>query len=331
MKKTVIAIERTLALMLALVMTVTFTGSYASSASAEQGVQLADATDATTEESDDTTEEAVDENKTIITLGADLNASEKATVLSELGVTEDDLKDCRVIEVTNQDEHDYLDDYLSASVIGNRALSSIRLDRTSEGSGIHVTTRNINYCTESMYVNALATAGIKDADVIVAGPFEISGTAGLVGTMKAYEEITGKEISDDVKDAATDELVTTGQIADSIDDPDKASDLIGYVKNEVVSQGSGISKDEIGNIVDKASDEMDVKLSDEDRQKIIDMMAKISKLDLDVNSLQEQAKGLYDKLQGMNLNIDSEKAQGFFEKIVQFFQRLYNKLINSFN
>ena len=45
-----------------------------------------------------------------------------------------------------------------------------------------------------------------DAKIIVAGPFPISGTAALVGTLKAYEEMTGKKLDDKVTDAAMDEL-----------------------------------------------------------------------------------------------------------------------------
>ena len=51
-------------------------------------------------------------NVPYVSLGADLNANERATVLNLLGVTEDELKNYTVATVTNQDEHDYLDSYL---------------------------------------------------------------------------------------------------------------------------------------------------------------------------------------------------------------------------
>ena len=108
-------------------------------------------------------------NVPYVSLGADLNANERATVLNLLGVTEDELKNYTVATVTNQDEHDYLDSYLDKSVIGTRALSSVLVEGKEEGNGINVTTKNITYCTSGMYENALATAGIKDADIIVAG------------------------------------------------------------------------------------------------------------------------------------------------------------------
>ena len=64
---------------------------------------------------------------TYVSLGADLSSGERATVLSLLGLTEDDLKSCTVIKVTNQEEHQYLDSYLSSSVIGTRAISSVKV------------------------------------------------------------------------------------------------------------------------------------------------------------------------------------------------------------
>ena len=47
-------------------------------------------------------------------------------------------------------------------------------------------------------------------------------------------------------------------------------------------------------------------------------MEKISKLDLNIDSLKEQAKNLYDQIAGLdlNLNIDQEQVKGFFEKIL---------------
>ena len=55
-------------------------------------------------------------------------------------------------------------------------------------------------------------------------------------------------------------------------------------------------------------------------------MAKIKGLDLDVDSLKEQAKDLYNKIEdlGLKLDINQEKVQGFFDKIIQFFKNLFS-------
>ena len=55
------------------------------------------------------------------------------------------------------------------------------------------------------------------------------------------------------------------------------------------------------------------------------LMEKIDDLDLDIESLKEQAKNLYDKIASLDLdlNIDGEQVKGFFQKIVDFFKGLF--------
>ena len=125
------------------------------------------------------------EVKPYIAFGADLTSSQKNKVMELLGVTKEELADYETITVTNQDEHKNLDSYLDKSVIGTKALSSVKIEEADAGSGVTVTTHNISFVTEEMYTNALVTAGINDATVTVAAPFKISGTAALVGAMKA--------------------------------------------------------------------------------------------------------------------------------------------------
>lgn len=249
--------------------------------------------------------------KPYLSLGADLTASEKEKVLELLGVDEDDLGEYTVGTVTNEEEHDYLDDYVSASVIGSRALSSVLVVTEDEGNGIDVETSNITYCTSGMYRNALATAGISDATIKVAGPFNITGTAALVGVMKAYEAMTGEEIPEESKDAATNELVATGEIAGSLGDSEKAEQLFALIKEKVVSENLD-SEEEIMDAIEDACKELEVTLSDDDKQLIKDLMQKISDLDLDANQLKEQAKEIYQKLSDMGIDITSES---FWQKV----------------
>ena len=70
---------------------------------------------------------------------------------------------------------------------------------------------------------------------------------------------------------------------------------------------------------------MKIELSEEDRQAIVSLMEKIDDLDLDIESLKEQAKNLYDKIASLDLdlNIDGEQVKGFFQKIVDFFKGLF--------
>ena len=266
-------------------------------------------------------------DKPILALGADLSAEQRTTVLGILGVSEADLANYDVIYVTNQEEHQYLDAYLSSSVIGTRALSSVLIRPADEGAGLNVTTYNISYCTIDMYTNALLTAGLEDADVYVAAPSNISGTSALIGAVKGYADMTGSSVDETALETAVNELVVTGEIGDVLGDSETASDIVAYIKQQIIEQGVDSDAD-IETIIRNAMEEFDISLSDEDVAKLVELMNKISKLDIDVNALAQQASQLYERLKGMGLdleNIDTEQVGNF---ITRFFDRIV-ELINS--
>lgn len=263
-----------------------------------------------------------------IAFGADLSADEKATVMQLLGVTEEDLAAYTIVETTNEEEHQYLDEYIESSVIGKRALSSVRIVKQEDGHGIGVTTHNISYCTEGMYCNALITAGITDAEVIVAGPFNISGTSALVGAIKAYATMTGKEITQETIDAATNELVVTGQVAEATGDSEKVEQLIAQVKQQVFGDGLTTTED-IRQAVTESAKTLELNLSEEDIDSIVDMMDKVSKVDLDVDQIKEQAKELYDKLDSLGFDFNTDK-EGLIAKVGEFFANIFTAIIDFF-
>ena len=229
-------------------------------------------------------------------------------------LTEEELANCTVLSITNEMEHAYLDAYLDASVIGSKSLSSVKLTKAAEGSGVKVTTQNINYCTTGMYRNALLTAGVQDAKVIVAAPSSISGTAALVGALKAYETYSGETVSEDAFSVATDELVLTGELMDELDS-EQISDLIAYLKQQIAERGLD-DPDKLSEVVRQASDEMDLKLTDEQVSQIVDLLLKLNKLDIDPGKLASQAKELYDKLDSLGIDLDTEKVGNFITRFV---------------
>ncbi len=233
-----------------------------------------------------------------LALGADLTPGERETVFSLLNVDPDELDDYNVLYVTNKDEHNYLDQYISSSVIGTRALSCVLIQKRTEGYGLQVTTHNITYCTPSMYINALSTAGITDSRVVVAGPFPISGTAALVGAMKAYEDMTGEEITEEFQDAAMNELVVEGLLGESFEDgEDDAADaeveeFIRELKLEVSERefNEETEREEIEDLIRQKATERNLELSQELLDKIADLMEKIDKLNLDKEQIQKQTE-----------------------------------------
>jgi uncharacterized protein YpuA (DUF1002 family) len=264
-----------------------------------------------------------------IAFGQDLKTGEKQKVLEEFGISESDLTNYKTIEITNQEEHDYLGDYIDSSVIGSRALSSVMVVKTEEGSGIQVETKNISYCTSGMYCNALVTAGLEDASVTVVGPFSISGTSALVGAMKAYSVMTGEEISESTMDAATDELVTTAELADSIGDSEKVEQLVAAVKQKVFEDQLSSSAD-IKDAVESSANALGLDLSEDDIQNITDMMEKVSKVDVDVNAIKEQATDIYNKLKDSGIDLGSVDTEGLSEKVGNFFSNIFTAIKDFF-
>lgn len=250
----------------------------------------------------------------VLALGADLSASQRAAVLSEMGITEAEAASYETIYITNDMEHQYLDESLGASVVGTHSLSSVLLIPQESGSGLSVETHNINFCTIAMYRNALLTAGVQDAKVVVAAPSSISGTAALIGAVKAYEAYSGEPVSEDAFSVATDELVLTGELMDELDS-EQISYLIAYLKQQIAEKGLD-DPDKLSEAVRQASAEMDLKLTDEQVSQIVDLLLKLNKLDIDPGKLVSQAKELYDKLDSLGIDLKSEKVGNFITRFV---------------
>ncbi|MCM1263406.1 MAG: DUF1002 domain-containing protein [Butyrivibrio sp.] len=241
---------------------------------------------------------AADAKDVVVALGADLSDAQRATVLELMGLTEEELADCTVIYITNDMEHEYLDEYLGASVIGTKSLSSVKLTKASAGSGVLVTTQNINYCTTGMYRNALITAGMEDTEVLVVAPTPISGTAGLIGALKAYEVMADKTISDIIFDTSLDEMITTGELAESIKDADaeEVESLIAWLKGKIAG-GELDTGDEtsVKETIKEGEERFGISLSEYEKEQIASLLKKLDALGLDAEYIIEQAQNLYDK------------------------------------
>ena len=276
----------------------------------------------------------IDATQPIIALGADLSGEQRQTVLSLMGVSEADLGSYKVISITNEMEHQYLDAYLDASVIGSKSLSSVMITPAESGHGVLVTTKNINYCTTGMYRNALLTAGVSDAEIMVVAPSEMSGTAALIGAIKGYEEMTGETVSDSTLDIAMDELITTGELAIKDANSEDIEALIAFVKAKVAA-GQLESEDDIQAAIKEGEEKFGVSLSADEIQQIVDIMQKINDLGLDPNMLIQQAEDLYSKFGTDFLahidggEIAKEAAGNIFSKIGNAIRDFFTGLFDS--
>ena len=269
------------------------------------------------------------DDKPYLALGADLSDDQKNTVLSLMGIDPANLANYNVTYVTNAQEHQYLDSYVDSSKIGSKSWSSVVIVKRKKGNGLNISTNNITYCTVGMYKNALTTAGITDADIIVAGPKPISGTAALVGIFEAYEAMTGEAVQDNVVDAALNELVVTGELEASIQGltDQEVEEFIAYIKSLIADKGLTDEKS-INEAIDEACDKYGVTLSDDERQKIVDLLLKITSLGIDLSGLVDYAASLYNSFKngGSSSGIMASIGNFFgniFSAIGEFFKNLF--------
>lgn len=241
----------------------------------------------------------------VVTLGANLSDEQKNEMYDYFGTSADKVE---TIEVTNADERKYMEGIASESQIGTRTYSCSYVEPTESG-GIQVKTANLTFVTSSMIASTLTTSGVENCNVVAASPIEVSGTGALTGIMMAYETASGETLDEGQKEAATEELVTTGELADAIGQ-EEATDLMNNIKQEVIEDGI-TDKDEIEDVVEDNADKLNITLTQEQLDKIVALMEKISQYDYDVKALKDTLENLEGKSEGFFAKIWSS-IKGFF-------------------
>lgn len=256
----------------------------------------------------------------VVSLGADLTQEQRNTILQEFGVKEDEVN---IIEVSIEDVKKYLESATSKE-IGTQAFSSAYVKLKPEGEGIFVDTHNVTLVTKEMYANAMATAGVKDAEIKVAAPFKVTGTTALTGVMMAFEEATGKKLDENAKKVANEELKLTQGISDDLGN-DKATELIQRVKTEILGQKIENPED-IRKVIINIANELGINLSEEQIDQIMKLMERISKLDINVDSILSQLDKIDKNLDIIKNTIEENKGfiQRIIDKILGWFKSIFS-------
>ena len=226
------------------------------------------------------------EDGKVVTLGENLSEEQRASMYEYFGTSADEVE---TIIVTHADEAKYMEGIATAEQIGPSTNSCAYVEPTESG-GIKVKTANLNFVTSAMIASTLTTAGMENCNVIAACPFEVSGTGALTGIIMAYETASGDSLDEGQKEAAMEELMTTGDIADSVGQ-EKATEVIKDVKTEVIDEGL-TDPEEIGEAVDTIAEDNEITLTDEQRDQVVSLMQKISQYDYDVNALKDTLDNL---------------------------------------
>lgn len=267
---------------------------------------------------------AIEKGESRAVIGADISAEQKAAVYSSFGVEQGAVSE---LIVTNAEERSYLDGLVDPSIIGTRSISCVYIEILGEGDGLEVSTSNISWCTKDMYINALVTAGIDDAKVIVTSPISgISGTAALTGIYKAYEDITGQQLDEVAKLAGTQELVITAELADEIGSYDAV--LIVNELKLILDQTVNMTDDEVRAEIEYVADQYDITVSEGQKDQLVKLCRSLEKLNPEqlkekVESVQNTLKKLASaKETAANV---SESVKKFFDAVSNFFAKLFSK------
>lgn len=228
----------------------------------------------------------------VVTLGADLSDEQKNTMLKYFKV---DSSQAQIIYVTNQDERDHLSSYVPLEQIGTRTVSCAYVKPTTSG-GIKVRTANLNWVTCNMIASSLSTSGVTNCEVVAACPFEVSGTGALTGIQMAYETASGQKLDETKKKLATEEMVVTGNLADSVGKND-ATTVINQAKMQVIADNVQ-NADDIYNIVVNISNNNNVTLTDDEINTIVNLLQQISQQDYDYSEMQETLERVNDNVTG---------------------------------
>ena len=268
------------------------------------------------------------ESDSRVVIGADLSESDINTVYKYFDIDRDEVKE---LTVTNTDERQYLEGVVNESLIGNRSISCVYIEDLEEGEGLHVSVDNISWCTPDMYMNAMVTAGISDADVKIAAPFEVSGTAALTGIYKAYEDITGESLSEAAKEIGTQELTTTAELADEIGSADSTA-IVNELKL-MLDETSKMSDDELRQQIIAIAEEYGVNLTDEQITKLIDLCRSLEKLDVNqlkakVEQAQKYLMDIANAKQGIKQFVSNlgDSVSQVVDAVISFFQNLFDQL-----
>ena len=239
-------------------------------------------------------------------IGANLDENQIAAVYQLFNVKRGDVKE---MTVTNAEEREYLEGYVDESLIGTRSISWVYVELLAEGAGMDVTTSNITWCTPEMYISALATAGITDARVVVAAPFEVSGTAALTGVYKAYEDLTGKKLDDLAKAVSTQELTITGELANEIGEMDSTS-IVNDLKM-MLDETAQMTDEEIREQIIQIAATYNVTLTDNQINQLISLCRSLEGLDADA------LKSRVEEVQNTLKKVSEAKTQvvGFVERV----------------
>ncbi|MFD2923302.1 DUF1002 domain-containing protein [Halobacillus naozhouensis] len=258
----------------------------------------------------------------IVVYGEALTESQKSRVTELLEVNQHEQVD--EFTVTGQD----LANYIGGNPNSNM-YSSVKILHQDNGTGLNieiVTPDHITEVTKEMYANALLTAGVENADVFVASSVKVSGHSALTGIYKAYEA-KGVTLDKERMEVASEELDVATSISEKSGiDQAQVSKLLTEIKKAIAEQNPA-TKEEVEQIVQDQLQNLNIELSPEDRQRLVDLFEQMRDLNINFDQVKDQldelAGGIQDLVNDEGFwNSLTSAVKSFFQSLADFIRSI---------
>jgi uncharacterized protein YpuA (DUF1002 family) len=261
--------------------------------------------------------------ESVLIYGEKLSDSQRQEVRDTLGI--EDGVQIEEYDVTGEDYARYIDGSPSANM-----YSSARINFNNGGEGLVVnilTPENITQVTSEMYENALLTAGAEDVTVDVVSPVAVTGHSALTGIYKAYD-VEGEELDKERMELANDELNVATDLAEREGVSEESVTALLTEIKQMIAEQNPVTREEVEEIVSEQLSRLEINLSEQDRQMLIDLFDRMRELDIDFSGLRDQLQGIAEGLaeRADELGLD----QGFWQQVANFFADIFNAIGNFF-
>lgn len=225
-------------------------------------------------------------------------------------------------------------------------ISSVMVQKKNKGTGVKVhiaTPDNITLVTAEQYANAAITAGVTDAEIEVASVSKVTGESALTGVYKAFEA-NGVKLDEKRTAVAQQELEVTNKIAQENAkekgfDPAKLDKAMIEIKKELAAikekQGQLATKEDIEKIINNAlkNNSLQNIISQDQINALVSFAQNYQNTSaIDSKQVLEQLNSLSQSVsEKINSLVEQAKSQGWLDKVVQFFQSIFDSIKNLFS
>lgn len=217
----------------------------------------------------------------VITIGESNSPEQRQQLLDIFGADDND----RVITITVDQTADAMEGIFDLTGITS-AYSSTALTCRELGEGLEVTTRNIQQITPGLYAMALVTAGIGDAELIVAAPdglAAVRGQTALAGVFETWDiaPCESGNTSRARQRLALEQLTLTSEIGELVfGGVPAATELVLETQRQIVINNI-TAESEIDDIIAEQEAELDFTIPTQLRQELVDLMTRLAEADID--------------------------------------------------